>query len=142
MRLAYGNVKGYEPRDGVIYKYRTTLDGVMEKHNPAVYEFNVPEKVIELYNSKDFGPYAEDGVLTVCFVADNHTTGGNSGSPVLNRRGELIGVNFDRAWDGITSDLVFNTELSRNISVDIRYVLFVIDKWAGATNLIDEIFPG
>lgn len=142
MRLAYGNVKGYEPIDGVIYKYNTTLDGVIAKHNPLVYEFTVPEKVIDLYNNKDFGPYGEEGVLTVCFVADNHTTGGNSGSPVLNSKGELIGINFDRAWDGITSDLVFNTELSRNISVDIRYVLFVIDKWAGATNLIDEILQG
>ena len=139
MRVAYGNVKGYNPRDGVIYKYYTTIDGVMEKDNPLIYDYDVPEKLKEIYKQKDYGIYAIDGEVPVCFLATNHTTGGNSGSPVLDAYGNLIGINFDREWEGIASDMMFDPDLSRNISLDIRYVLFIIDKYAGANNLIEEM---
>jgi len=139
LRVSYGNVKGYEARDGIYYRHFTTIEGIMQKDNPDIYDYRVPNKLKELYNNKDYGRYAVDGVVPVCFIADNHTTGGNSGSPVLNSRGELIGINFDRAWEGVTSDLMFNPEQSRNISLDIRYVLFIIDKFAGAGYLLDEM---
>ncbi len=139
LRVSYGNVKGYEARDGIYYRHFTTIEGIMQKDNPDIYDYRVPDKLKELYNNKDYGRYAVDGAVPVCFIADNHTTGGNSGSPVLNSRGELIGINFDRAWEGVTSDLMFNPEQSRNISLDIRYVLFIIDKFAGAGYLLDEM---
>lgn len=139
LRVSYGNVKGYEARDGIYYRHFTTIEGIMQKDNPDIYDYRVPNKLKELYNNKDYGRYAVDGTVPVCFIADNHTTGGNSGSPVLNSRGELIGINFDRAWEGVTSDLMFNPEQSRNISLDIRYVLFIIDKFAGAGYLLDEM---
>lgn len=139
LRLAYGKVMGYDSRDAVHYKYQTTLTGVMEKDNPDIYDYDVPERLKELYRNKDFGPYAVDGDVPVCFIANNHTTGGNSGSPVLNAEGQLIGVNFDRAWEGVASDIMFNPEQSRNISLDIRYALFIIDKFAGAGYLIEEM---
>lgn len=139
LRVSYGNVKGYEARDGIYYRHFTTIEGIMQKDNPDIYDYRVPNKLKELYNNKDYGRYAVGGTVPVCFIADNHTTGGNSGSPVLNSRGELIGINFDRAWEGVTSDLMFNTEQSRNISLDIRYVLFIIDKFAGAGYLLDEM---
>lgn len=139
LRVSYGNVKGYEARDGIYYRHFTTIEGIMQKDNPDIYDYRVPNKLKELHNSKDYGRYAVNGTVPVCFIADNHTTGGNSGSPVLNSRGELIGINFDRAWEGVTSDLMFNTEQSRNISLDIRYVLFIIDKFAGASYLLDEM---
>ena len=139
LRVSYGNVKGYEARDGIYYRHFTTIEGIMQKDNPDIYDYRVPNKLKELYNNKDYGRYAVDGAVPVCFIADNHTTGGNSGSPVLNSRGELIGINFDRAWEGVTSDLMFNPEQSRNISLDIRYVLFIIDKFAGAGYLLDEM---
>jgi len=139
LRVTYGQVDTYEPKDGVKYQYYTSLDGVIEKDNPEIYDYNVPDKLKELYNKKDYGKYAEDGEMHVCFIASNHTSGGNSGSPVINGNGELIGVNFDRNWEGTMSDIMYNPDQCRNISLDIRYVLFIIDKFAGATHLIDEM---
>ncbi|MFZ2287934.1 MAG: S46 family peptidase [Bacteroidales bacterium] len=139
LRLAYGRVIGYDARDAVYHKHQTTLTGVMEKDNPDIYDYDVPDRLKELYGKKDFDRYAVNGDVPVCFIADNHTTGGNSGSPVLNAEGHLVGVNFDRAWEGVASDIMFNPKQSRNISLDIRYVLFIIDKFAGAGYLIDEM---
>jgi len=139
MRVSYGNVESYLPRDAVKYKYYTTLDGIIEKDNPEIYDYRVPEKLKQLYRDKDFGLYESEGTVPVCFIATNHTTGGNSGSPVLNANGELIGVNFDRAWEGVMSDMMFNPEQCRNITLDIRYALFIIDKYAGAGYLLDEM---
>lgn len=139
LRLTYGNVKGYVPRDGVKFDFYTYLDGVMEKYKPGDYEFDVPAKLIELYQKKDFGPYGSNGRQPVCFIASNHTTGGNSGSPALDARGNLIGLNFDRVWEGTMSDINYDPDICRNIMVDIRYVLFIVDKFAGAKNLIAEM---
>ena len=139
LRLAYGKVMGYDSRDAVWHKHQTTLTGVMEKDNPDIYDYDVPDRLKELYKQKDFGRYAVNGDVPVCFIANNHTTGGNSGSPVLNAEGHLIGVNFDRAWEGVASDIMYNPRQSRNISLVIRYVLFIIDKFAGAGYLIEEM---
>ena len=140
LRVAYGKVDTYEPRDGVVYKYFTTLDGIIAKDNPEIYDYDVPDKLKELYKNKDYGQYADaDGTIHTCFIATNHTTGGNSGSPVINANGELIGVNFDRNWEGTMSDIMYDPYQCRNISLDIRYALFLIDKYAGSTRLIDEM---
>jgi len=139
MRVSYGHVAGYSPRDAVEYKYYTTLEGVIEKDNPEIYDYDVPDKLKEVYNAKDFGQYEVNGTVPVCFVANNHTTGGNSGSPVLDAEGNLIGLNFDRGWDGIMSDMMFDPERSRNVTLDIRYLLFIVDKMAGAQNIINEL---
>lgn len=139
LRVTYGKVKGYEPKDGTTYKPMTYLEGVMEKYIPGDYEFDVPEKLITLYNNKNYGPYGEKGKMPVCFIATNHTTGGNSGSPAVDAHGNLIGLNFDRAWEGTMSDIYYDPSICRNIMVDIRYVLFIMDKYAGAKNLIDEL---
>jgi hypothetical protein len=139
LRVTYGQVRGYEPRDGVYYETTTYLDGVMEKYVPGDYEFDVPQKLQDLYHSKDFGPYAENGKMPVCFIGTNHTTGGNSGSPAIDAHGNLIGLNFDRVWEGTMSDMNYDPDICRNIMVDIRYVLFIVDKYAGAKNLIDEM---
>ncbi len=140
LRIAYGSVKGFRPKDGLIYDYYTTLDGVIEKDNPEIYDYNVPEKLKKLYYAKDFGNYAnEEGKMPVCFIADNHTSGGNSGSPVINAKGQLIGINFDRCWESTMSDIEFDPNYCRNITLDIRYVLFIIDKFAGAGYLLDEM---
>ncbi len=139
LRLTYGTVKPYQPRDAVAYNYYTYLDGVMEKYKPGDYEFDVPQKLIDLYAKKDFGPYGVNGRQPVCFIAANHTTGGNSGSPVLDAYGNLVGLNFDRVWEGTMSDINYDPSICRNIMVDIRYVLFLIDKFAGAKNLISEM---
>lgn len=139
MRLTYGKVIPYEPRDGVVYEYQTTIEGVFEKEDPNSSEFNVPAKLKELWKARDFGQYAENGQLPVCFLTTNDITGGNSGSPVLNARGELIGCAFDGNWESMASDIYVFPQLNRTISVDIRYVLFIIDKYAGATNLIKEL---
>ncbi len=140
MRLTYGKVGDYRPRDGVIYDYYTTLAGVMEKEIPGDFEFSVPEKLKELYNKKDYGPYADkDGKMHVCFISNNDITGGNSGSPIMNGNGELIGLAFDGNWEAMSGDIAFEPELQRTINVDIRYVLFIMDKLGGAKHLIDEM---
>ncbi len=140
LRVTYGKVNGYQPSDAVTYNHVTYLDGVIEKYVPGDYEFDVPQKLIDLYNTKDFGPYADkNGKLPVNFIATNHTTGGNSGSPAIDAHGNLIGLNFDRVWEGTMSDIHYDPAICRNIMVDARYILFVIDKYAGAKHLIDEI---
>jgi hypothetical protein len=139
LRVAYGQVKSYFPRDAVKYNFYTTLDGIMEKYVKGDEEFDVPAKLIDLYNKKDYGRYAVNGQLPIAFIATNHTTGGNSGSPVINAKGQLIGTNFDRVWEGTMSDISFNPEICRNVTLDIRYTLFVIEKYAGATRLINEM---
>jgi hypothetical protein len=139
LRVAYGKVEGYEPMDGVTYDYYTTLTGIMQKDNPNIYDYNVPQTLRDLYQKKDYGRWGNNGVMNVCFTASNHTTGGNSGSPVLDANGNLIGINFDRCWEGTMSDLMFDPERCRNIILDIRYALFVTDKVAGAGHLIDEM---
>lgn len=139
LRLTYGKVKGYSPKDATTYAAKTYMEGVMEKYIPGDYEFDVPSKLIQLYTNKDYGQYSENGRMPVCFVATNHTTGGNSGSPAIDGNGNLIGLNFDRAWEGTMSDIYYDPAICRNIMVDIRYVLFIIDKYADAKNLINEI---
>lgn len=140
LRVTYGNVDGYHPADAVYYNYYTTLDGIMEKEDPNIYDYVVEDKLKTLYQQQDFGSYSNQlGEMPVAFVASNHTTGGNSGSPVLNADGQMIGINFDRCWEGTMSDLMYDPAMSRNIAVDIRYVLFVIDKFAGASHLVDEM---
>jgi hypothetical protein len=143
LRLTYGKVEGVAPQDGMIYSYYTTLDGAIRKHNENSTEFTLPSKLLQLYESKDYGPYAiqHKGHSTVplAFLASNHTTGGNSGSPVLNAKGELVGTNFDRIWEGTMSDILFDPNLCRNITLDIRYTLFIIEKFGGAKWIIDEL---
>ena len=139
LRLTYGKVKGFNPRDAVHYDYYTYLDGVMDKYKPGDYEFDVPQKLRALYTAKDFGVYGQNGRMPVCFIALNHTTGGNSGSPALDAYGNLVGLNFDRAWEGTMSDINYDPSICRNIMVDIRYVLFIIDKYAGASQLVAEM---
>lgn len=139
LRVTYGKVQGYSPRDAIYYTPVTYLEGVMEKYIPGDYEFDVPSKLIDLYNRKDYGQYAENGKMPVNFIGTNHTTGGNSGSPAIDAYGNLIGLNFDRVWEGTMSDIYYDPAISRNIMVDIRFVLFIIDKYAGAQNIIDEL---
>ena len=140
MRVAYGQVKGFKPADAVEYAPYTTLTGIMEKEDPDIYDYVVEAKLKDLYARKDYGPYANElGEMPVAFVGTNHTTGGNSGSPVLNGDGNLIGINFDRNWEGTMSDVRYDPDMCRNIMLDIRYCLFVIDKFAGAQRLIDEM---
>ncbi len=140
MRMTWGVVGSYEPRDGVTYDFITTLDGVMQKEDPNNDEFIVPARLKELYEAKDYGAYAdENGDLVVCFISNNDITGGNSGSPVINAYGELIGTAFDGNWEAMSGDIFFEEELQRTISVDIRYTLFIIDKYAGAGHLIEEM---
>jgi len=140
LRVTYGKVSGYEPKDAVMYSPVTYLEGVMEKYVPGDYEFDVSDKLIQLYNDKDYGDYADkNGKLPVNFIGTNHTTGGNSGSPVIDANGNLIGLNFDRVWEGTMSDIYYDPEICRNIMVDARYILFIIDKYAGASHLIEEM---
>lgn len=140
LRLAYGQVDNYKPRDAVKYDYFTDTEGILEKYNPEHVDFDLPEKLVDLIEKKDYGQYADDdGYMHVCFTASNHTTGGNSGSPVINGKGELIGLNFDRNWEGTMSDINYDVEQCRNIAVDIRYVLFIVDKFAGAGHLVKEM---
>jgi len=139
-RFTYGTVQPYDPRDGAHFKEITYMDGIMEKLDNSNDEFKVHDKLVELYKKKDFGPYAdENGKMPVAFISNNDITGGNSGSPIMNGNGELVGIAFDGNWEWLTGNLIFNQELQRTINVDIRYVLFVIDKFAGATNIIDEL---
>ena len=143
LRVAYGSVAGYEAADGVYHLPYTTIDGIIEKDNPEIYDYDIPQSLRDIYASKDYGRWGieRDGKLTlpVAFLAKNHTTGGNSGSPILNSKGQLLGINFDRTWLSTMSDLDYDADICRNISVDIRYVLFVIDKIGGAGYLIDEM---
>ena len=138
-RITYGKIKGYKPNDAVVYEPFTYLDGVMEKYIPGDYEFDVPSKLIELYQTKNYGKYGVKGKMPVCYIATNHTTGGNSGSPALDAKGNLVGLNFDRVWEGTMSDVYYSPEICRNIMVDTRYILFIIDKFAGAQNIINEL---
>ena len=139
MRLTYGQVLDYYPADAVHFNYYTTLAGVMEKEDPGNWEFVVPEKLKELYKNKDYGRYGEGNELKVCFLTNHDITGGNSGSPVINGKGELIGLAFDGNWEAMSGDIAYEPSLQRTINVDIRYVLFIIDKFAGAKRLIDEM---
>ncbi|WP_299106401.1 S46 family peptidase [uncultured Tenacibaculum sp.] len=140
LRVTYGQVRGYAPRDAVYYNPVSYLDGVIEKYVPGDYEFDVPKKLRDLYDAKDYGQYADkNGKVPVCFLGTNHTTGGNSGSPAIDANGNLVGLNFDRVWEGTMSDINYDPEICRNIMVDLRYVLFIIDKYAGAKHLIDEM---
>ena len=140
LRVTYGQVRGYSPRDAVYYNPVSYLDGVIEKYVPGDYEFDVPQKLRDLYDAKDYGQYADaNGKVPVCFLGTNHTTGGNSGSPAIDAEGNLIGLNFDRVWEGTMSDMNYDPEICRNIMVDLRYVLFIVDKYAGAKHLIDEM---
>ena len=140
MRYTYGTVGGYSLKDAVVYKHYTTLDGVMEKEDPDNWEFVVPEKLKELWKNKDYGQYGTaDGKMVTCFLSNNDITGGNSGSPIMNARGELIGLAFDGNWESMSSDVMFEPDLQRCINVDIRYVLFIIDKFGGAGHLVDEM---
>ena len=143
LRVAYGHVAGYEYADGEYHKPRTTIDGIIAKDNPEIYDYDIPQALRDIHASKEYGRWATriDGRTTVpvCFLATNHTTGGNSGSPILNARGELVGVNFDRTWRSTMSDVAFDETICRNIAVDIRYVLFVIDRIGGAGYLFGEM---
>lgn len=140
LRVTYGKIEGFKPKDGMNYRHFTTLEGIMQKENPDIYDYVVEPRLKELYNTKDYGRYADkDGSMHVAFTASVHTTGGNSGSPILNAEGQLLGLNFDRCWEGTMSDLIYDPDICRNISVDIRYVLFIIDKFAGAKHLVDEM---
>ncbi len=139
MRMTYGTVEDYYPADAVHYNYYTTLEGVMEKEDPSNPEFVVPQTLKDLYKAKDYGQYGEDGQMHTCFISNLDITGGNSGSPVMNGNGELIGLAFDGNWEAMSGDIAFEPELQRTIAVDIRYVLFIIDKFAGAKNLISEL---
>jgi hypothetical protein len=139
MRISYGKIEGYQTADAIDYLYYTTTKGLLEKENPDVADYLLDGKLKKIIESKDFGSYAVDSVMPVCFVASNHTSGGNSGSPVLDAYGRLIGINFDRNWEGTISDYRFDPAVCRNISLDMRYVLFIIDKYAGATNIMREL---
>ena len=139
MRMTYGSVRGYIMDDGQVFNFKTNLDGVIKKMNNEDPEFIVPDKLVELYNKKDYGAYEENGSVPVCFISNNDITGGNSGSPVLNGNGELIGLAFDGNIEAMAGDVIFDTKLQKTINVDIRYVLFLIDKYGGAENIIDEL---
>ena len=144
LRVAYGSISGYSPADGTYYKPQSTLEGIMEKDNPEIFDYDIPQRLRDIYAAKDYGQWAITGdngkkTVPVCFIATNHTSGGNSGSPVINKDGNLIGLNFDRVWEGTMSDIEFDPNYCRNISLDIRYVLFTIDKLAGADHLLKEM---
>ena len=140
LRVAYGHIKGYSPADGVYYTPSSTIKGIMKKDNPDIFDYNIPQRLRDIYATKDYGRWADaSGEVPVCFIATNHTTGGNSGSPVINADGDLIGLNFDRVWEGTMSDIVFDPEICRNIALDVRYVLFTIDKIGEADYLFEEM---
>ena len=140
LRVSYGHIKGYSPYDGAYYHPSSTLKGIIEKDNPEIFDYNIPQKLRDIYHNKDFGRWVDErGEVPVCFIATNHTTGGNSGSPVINAEGNLIGINFDRVWEGTMSDIDFDLDFCRNISLDIRYVLFTIEKIGGASYLFKEM---
>ncbi len=139
MRLTYGKVEGSKPRDGMSYDWFTTIDGIIDKFNTGESDFKIPARLNDLYQQKNYGRYGNNGTLNICFLGSNHTTGGNSGSPALDSKGQLVGINFDRTWESTMSDVLFDENICRNIMVDIRYVLWVIDVYAGAGHLVDEM---
>ena len=139
MRLTYGKVEGSKPRDGMSYDWFTTIDGIIDKYNTGEADFKIPTRLQNLYDEKNYGRYGSNGTLNICFLGSNHTTGGNSGSPVLDSKGQLVGINFDRTWESTMSDVLFDENICRNIMVDIRYVLWVIDIYAGAGHLVNEM---
>jgi len=140
LRVAYGRAGGFSPADGMRYTTHTTADGVLAKYRPGDYEFDLPQAYRVKLEARQYGDYSmANGELPVCFLAANHTSGGNSGSPAFNAKGELIGLNFDRVWEGTMSDFYFTPQRCRNIMVDVRYVLWVVDEFAGAQHLIDEM---
>ncbi len=139
LRLSYGDIEGYKPEDAITYRYYTSLTGVIEKSFCENQDYAIPDRLKELYNLKDYGIYGTDSIMPVCFIATNHTSGGSSGSPVLNGEGQLIGINFDRNWEGTISDYIYDESICRNISLDIRYMLFIVDKYAGAGKLLNEM---
>ncbi len=140
MRLTYGTIQDYDPKDAVTYKYYTTLQGVVDKYKPGDYEFDLPQRLIDLNNKKEYGRYASPkGYMPVCFLTTNDITGGNSGSPVMNANGELIGLAFDGNWEAMSGDVAYEPALQRTIAVDIRYVLWIMDVYAGAGHLVDEM---
>jgi hypothetical protein len=139
LRVTYGKIEGSAPVDGMQYLEHTTTDGILQKHASGNPDFDLLPGMVDLYHAKDFGPYAQNGELWVCFTGSNHTTGGNSGSPVIDGNGNLMGLNFDRTWESTRSDYMFDPNRCRNVVVDIRYVLWVMDKFAGAKHLIDEM---
>jgi hypothetical protein len=139
MRMSYGSVQSYNPYDAAHFDYYTTLKGVMEKEDSSSFEFYVPEKLKQLYKTKNYGDYSVNGEIPTCFLSTNDITGGNSGSPVINKNGELIGIAFDGNWEAMSGDIIYEPTLQRTISVDIRYVLFIIDKFAGAPYLLNEL---
>lgn len=139
MRLTYGKVEGSKPRDGMSYDWFTTIDGIIDKYNTGEPDFKIPTRLQNLYDEKNYGRYGANGTLNICFLGSNHTTGGNSGSPALDSKGQLVGINFDRTWESTMSDVLFDENICRNIMVDIRYVLWVIDIYAGAGHLVNEM---
>jgi hypothetical protein len=139
LRITYGKIDGSAPYDGMQYTHYTTIDGIMQKHDETNPDFQLTKRFEQLYKDKDYGDYTQDGELWVCFTASNHTTGGNSGSPVIDADGNLIGINFDRSWESTMSDFMFDDSRCRNIAVDIRYVLWVIDKYGEAPHLVKEM---
>jgi hypothetical protein len=139
LRVTYGTVQGYSPADAVMYMPVSTIEGIMQKDDPEIFDYDIPQSLRDLYAARDFGRWETDGTVPVCFIATNHTSGGNSGSPVLNADGHLLGLNFDRVWEGTMSDIEFDPSVCRNISVDIRYVLFVMDKIGNAKYLLEEL---
>jgi len=139
MRITYGKIEGFSPKDGVNYTHFTTMEGMMAKNELGIDDYEMPDRMKELYEGGDYDRYTQDGKLWTCFLASNHTTGGNSGSPTIDAEGNLIGINFDRCWESTMSDISYDVSLCRNISVDIRYVLFIIDKYGEAGALLDEM---
>jgi hypothetical protein len=139
LRISYGKLEGSAPADGMKYTEHTTLDGIIAKYNSGNPDFELLPRMLDLHKAKDYGPYAQNGELWVCFTGSNHTTGGNSGSPVLDKNGHLMGLNFDRTWESTMSDYMFDANRCRNVVVDIRYVLWVMDKYSGAKHLVDEM---
>jgi hypothetical protein len=139
LRISFGQLEGSTPADGKIYSEHTTLDGIIAKYNSGNPDFKLKPRMLEMHKSKDYGDYAQDGELWVCFSGSNHTTGGNSGSPVIDGEGNLMGINFDRSWESTMSDYMFDPNRCRNIVVDIKYVLWVIDKYSNAKHLVDEM---
>ena len=139
LRITYGQLEGSSPVDGMAYTEHTTLDGIIAKNSTGNPDFDLLPRMFELASNKTYGPYAQEGELWVCFTGSNHTTGGNSGSPVLDEKGNLMGLNFDRSWESTMSDYLFDPNRCRNIVVDIRYVLWVMDIYAGATHLVNEM---